>query len=321
MNTSYSIQPTPDQLISAALANEPMDLPVEYQPLADKESRSEIVATRLARNLGPLLGVPDPEGPFGERSWLIDYENLTLNEIGRGAPEPPPAVRRRLAQSEDDNSDGFQITGRFVYGKTPNFIVNASLNRYGPDTRAAVTLAGLNRLLEPQTELITETIQSESFQNLAPEQQLHAYSGMVFGAYRLQPLLVFRGVQARAMQRAMRGVQAITPKHMQDADFAQAELPERGNPAPLQPFDFDIFDGTAGHLAPLLPWSRPRAFSKTELIAMEMIKMLRQPGIWKYQMHFDVLTGQETICSIENPATITWGFSRRMLRILGIEPS
>ena len=322
MGTPYSIKPTPDQLISAALANEPVDLPVEYQPLSDKESRSEIVATRLARNIGPLVGVPDPEGPFGERSWLTEYEPLTLNEIARGAPEPPPIVRRRLAQSKGSKPDDFQVTGRFVYGKTPNTIVNASLNRYGPTTKAAVTLAGLNRLLEPQTELITKAMQSDLFQNLTSEQKLQAYSGMVFGAYRPQPFLIFRGVQVRTIQRATRGINLITPPHTQNADFAPAEIPERDNPTLIQPFDFDIFDDTAGHLAPLLPWlRRPLPPSKSEVIATEMIEALRAPGIWKYQAHFDHLTGQETVWSIENSTNITWTFSKKMQQILGLESS
>ena len=48
------------------------------------ENRAEVAAARLARKVGPLFGVPWPDGPFAGRTWVCDYAKITLSEIARG---------------------------------------------------------------------------------------------------------------------------------------------------------------------------------------------------------------------------------------------
>ena len=46
--------------------------------------RSDIVAARVARKVGPLFGIVWEQGPFG-CTWVCDFGAITLAEIARGA--------------------------------------------------------------------------------------------------------------------------------------------------------------------------------------------------------------------------------------------
>src|SRR5690606_41816722 len=95
------------------------------------------------------------------RSWVCDFTALTLAEIGRGAPSPDRSERSQLdnatagpdatAGLEAQPSDGWRWSGRAVWsprgGHLPGVLSNATLNRYGPDTKAGAVLAAANRLL------------------------------------------------------------------------------------------------------------------------------------------------------------------------------
>ena len=56
-------------------------MPVDYEHLSGKHPRAQVVPTHLAYNVGPLLGVPNPDRPFGEASWLSSFNDLTLEEL------------------------------------------------------------------------------------------------------------------------------------------------------------------------------------------------------------------------------------------------
>ena len=64
-------------------------LPAEIPEIP--ETRAGVVPARLARKVGPLFGVPWPNGPFGRLTWVSDYGRITLTEIARGAPLPTRA--------------------------------------------------------------------------------------------------------------------------------------------------------------------------------------------------------------------------------------
>ncbi|MGH3930999.1 MAG: hypothetical protein ACRDTF_13600, partial [Pseudonocardiaceae bacterium] len=94
-------------------------LPAEVPDIP--EARSGIVPARLARKLAPLFGVPWERGPFGSRTWVCDYNKITLSEIARGAPLPTrvQATRARTALSDEWTIiDRIAVTG--ADGSLPN---------------------------------------------------------------------------------------------------------------------------------------------------------------------------------------------------------
>ena len=93
--------------------------------------------------------------------------------------------------------------GRRDAAPTPGAITHATLNRYGPDTKAAVVLTGANRLLRDVTAAIASVCRSMADQGTAPEIRLAVWAGLVLEAFRGQPALVAAAVQAREIQRAL----------------------------------------------------------------------------------------------------------------------
>src|SRR5690606_15387843 len=119
--------------------------------------RADVVEVRVARKVAPLFGLASDIEPF-RRSWVCDFTALTLAEIGRGAPSPDRSERSQLdnatagpdatAGLEAQPSDGWRWSGRAVWsprgGHLPGVLSNATLNRYGPDTKAGAVLAAAN---------------------------------------------------------------------------------------------------------------------------------------------------------------------------------
>jgi hypothetical protein len=162
------------------------------------ETRSEVVAARLARKVAPLFGVPWAGSPF-DMTWVCDYTTVTLSEIARGAPQ--------AARADHPRSDApWTLTGRAVAttGRLPNEIAAATLNRFGPDTKAAVVLTAVNLLFEPVTAAITQavTVLDRECGDLPTRLRLAGWAAMVLEAFRSQPALFVAGIQARAIQRA-----------------------------------------------------------------------------------------------------------------------
>lgn len=277
MRTS-SIEQAPNELIDAALANEPIELPVDYRPLVDKRSKNERVATRIAQNVGPLLGVPYPHGPFGEASWLRPISEVTLQEVARGAPAPSSKTvkEQRIPTSPDSR---WEWVGDTIYGDTPNNIGAATTNKFGPEAKNAVILTGINRLLEPQTAAIDRAVRSDPFKKLSTEERLHAYVGMLFGVYRPQPFLVETGFAVRAMQRIL-GPTLHLPlsPSLKNTQFARCEFPSvEGTDRPILPFDLELIDKTGASVAFGLP-RRPRP----SIVIDSLVKAFRRHGgLWK----------------------------------------
>jgi hypothetical protein len=241
--------------------------------------RSEIVSARLARNVGPLFGVPNPEGPLGDISWVSDYETLTLLEIGRGAPLP--YKRDRGAVSDEELTDNtFVIRDRAVHGTPPEVIKNPTLHSFGPNTKGAVILAGINQLLKPIFIDLAEETRWLAFRELPPHDKLRAYGAMIVGTFIPQPFLFDAGLRARAIQRAHVGWQLPASPALNNVHFTSCEIATttKTDPPRRMPLDLHIVDRLL-EVAGLqhLPWN-PYTVMDRSLITAPLINLLRPIG-------------------------------------------
>lgn len=214
------------------------------------ETRSEIVPARLARKVGPLFGVPWDDGPFGHRTWVSDYSRITLSEIARGAPLP---TRGQSAGLSSTVGPEWQVVDRIgVPGANtplPNEIANATLNRFGPDTRAAVLLTAVNQLLGPVRRAVQEALVflvDEQGAPLAPDLRLAAWAVLIIETFRSQPALVAAGIGARAIQRELvMAWQLPRSRRLNGVSLTRCEISAPDRPvSPSQPFDLDVADAT-----------------------------------------------------------------------------
>lgn len=168
--------------------------------------RSAIIPSRVARKLAPLFGVVWDENPFG-RTWVCDYGTVTLAEIIRGAPIPGRAEQSALDAAAEPGIS-WKHAGRAVWtprrGPTPTALSNASINRYGPDTKAATVLTGVNVLLRDATGAIADVCRHMHATGTGSGIQYAVWAGLVLEVFRAQPALVMAGVQARAVQRSLK---------------------------------------------------------------------------------------------------------------------
>ena len=215
--------------------------------------RAEVVAGRLAQNVAPLFGVPWRDQEFN-RTWVCEYSALTLAEIARGAPLPLRNERRRDKQAGRKwHFIGAAVeAGQTDDGKDallPNEIVNATVNRFGPDTKAAVVLTAANQLFEPVTEAILDAM--AVIDRAAPPIRLRvaAWTGMILEAFRSQPALFAAAVRARAIQRAVTAQWTLPePRSHSLSPLARCEggvtegAPTSGEA--LRPVDFSVIDAT-----------------------------------------------------------------------------
>ncbi|WP_434740705.1 hypothetical protein [Micromonospora sp. SH-82] len=88
-------------------------------------------------------------------------------------------------------------------GTLPGALTNATLNRYGPNTKAAVVLAAANRMLQGPTEAVGVVCRHLTSTGCDAEVRLAVWAGLVLEVYRAQPALVVAAVQARQVQRSL----------------------------------------------------------------------------------------------------------------------
>ena len=257
-----------------------------------------------------MFGIVWEQGPFG-CTWVCDFGTITLAEIARGAPYPardvqaaldeqaPPAAAGREGGTPGSRSAGpaaWQLAGRAVWtprrAPTPGAITHATLNRYGPDTKAAVVLTGANRLLRDVTAAIASVCRSLAGQDAAPEIRLAVWAGLVLEAFRGQPALVAAAVQAREIQRAL-----TTPwgEHLwlrrlaasARCEFGAAGIAGRDGAAgaaadsPHRPTRFELIDGTLPLLRLPIPVTDGPLLSQAEIlddIANRWCRRLLQVG-------------------------------------------
>lgn len=223
-------------------------LPAVVPPIP--EVRAEIVPARLARKVAPLFGIPWPEGPFGARTWVSDYSRITLSEIGRGAPLPTRSQSVALGELP---AQGWRFVDRMAVAAKgvvlPNEIANATLNRFGPDTKAAVILTAANRLLEPVRAAVVEALgvlADDAGCPLAPAARLTGWAAMVTEVFRSQPALVAAAIRARTIQRQLCVTWELpTGPSAAAAPRTRCEIGAPVAPhAPSRPTTLDVVDDT-----------------------------------------------------------------------------
>ncbi|UKD57163.1 hypothetical protein L3Q65_10690 [Amycolatopsis sp. FU40] len=217
------------------------------------EKRSELVPARLARKVAPLFGVPAEQNPFRPLTWVCDFTAITVSEIARGAPLPTRAAAAELR--EEQHEGGWFVRDRAVLpgtrGALPNEIVAATMNRFGPDTKAAVVLTAANVLLGPAAEAVRTALamlRPADGRELPPVQWLAAWAATAIEIYRSQPALVSAALTARVIQRASLSAPRFP---LSPAVAAQARArceigavtAERGPDPVTRPRDLDFLDG------------------------------------------------------------------------------
>jgi hypothetical protein len=257
-----------------------------------------------------LFGIVWEQGPFG-CTWVCDFGTITLAEIARGAPHPARDVQAAMDEKAASATAGregsapgsryagpaaWQLAGRAVWtprrAPTPGAITHATLNRYGPDTKAAVVLTGANRLLHDVTAAIASVCRALADQGAAPEIRLAVWAGLVLEAFRGQPALAAAAVQAREIQRALTtpwgeylGLRGPTTSAR--CEFGAAGIAGRGvavgaaASSPHRPTRFELIDGTLPLLGLPIPVIDGPLLSQAEIlddIANRWCRRLLQVG-------------------------------------------
>ena len=165
--------------VSGRLVSSPY-LAVTPPSYIEPAARRRHTEARLARNVAVLLGVAVDRSPTG-RTWLAEYNALSIREIGRGAP----------TEVEAEDLD---------------VIPTATLHRYGPETKAALVLAGADRLfesIEPTMRDVLGVLGTCDDGRPYPDAlRATVWASLVADAYQAQPALFVAAVQARAVQKA-----------------------------------------------------------------------------------------------------------------------
>jgi hypothetical protein len=226
--------------------------PAEVPPT--EVSRSDMVEARVARKVAALFGVPTA-GSFG-RSWVCDYAALSLAELGRGAPYPTRDEQARLDGTRPTTGPPeWHWAGRAVWtlrrGPVPGMLSNATLNRFGPDTKAGAVLTGANRLLRGPTDAVAAVSRHLAAGDTDAQLRLAVWAGLVLEVYRGQPALVVAAVQARLVQRSLL---ARWGDHLDAHGLASTSAPSELDPrVPAEatstdgrwrPTSFDLIDAT-----------------------------------------------------------------------------
>lgn len=199
--------------------------------------RSALVAWRLARNIAPLFAIDLPDNSAGA-TWVCDYNTLTLAEIARGAPLPAreKGSHEVHGQTKSLPKGQWGLRGRALLkgdGEgTPTQptdnreIAPATLNRFGPDRKAAAVLIGADTLLRGALPAMEEVIRTlgvrEHGGQVAPRVRVMIWAALVHELYRSQPALFAAAVQARRIQRAL--TTGWSPMLSEGLDVARCEF-------------------------------------------------------------------------------------------------
>lgn len=293
------------------------------------ETRTEIVPARLARKIAPLFGVPWADSPFGDHTWVSDFGQITLSEIARGAPLP---TRSRAGTLVDRGGDSWElvdrvgITGRS--GSLPNEIANATLNRFGPDTKAAVILTAVNRLLDPIRQAVDEVapmLVGDRGAPLSPGLRLAGWAALMIEAFRSQPALFAAGIRSRAIQRQL-AVTWDVPRAPSAAaiPLTRCEISAVDVPvAPSRPRDLEVVDATIGALGVLdgagsAPLARSQLHEET---VGQLLFRLLAVGTLQDASHLwlsERAPGSLAVEALVPPTSLVDRFVRQTLRSTGI---
>lgn len=166
-----------------------------------------LMELRIARKVAALSGVAGDPGSSDDagrgRAWLVDYRELTTTEITLGGPVIP----------HQDSPDGGlffrpeKATRRFrhVDGEDVDFapIPNVAVQAYGPDTKAALVLTGVNRVLAPVASAARRALEDISRMVDSPSLAVAVGLCLLQEVFAAQPMLVRNGVRAAQIQRAL----------------------------------------------------------------------------------------------------------------------
>ncbi len=189
-------------------------------PAAVITPRGRLMELRIARKVAAMCGIAGPADSSDDagrgRAWLSDYHMLTTTELAMGGPvrQPPDGGQRPDGGVFDRDGRRF----RHVDGDDVDFmpIPNVTLRDYGPDTKAALILTGVNKVLEPVTQAITEALADIREQVDAPILLVAVGQCLLQEAFAAQPILMLHGIQASQIQRALRLPESIV-RHCEDA--------------------------------------------------------------------------------------------------------
>lgn len=308
-------------------------LPAEVPAIP--EARAEIVAARLARKVAPLFGVPWPDSardpsPLGPVTWVTDFTRVTLSEIARGAPLPTRAQSAELVDRVPDGH-GWALVERVGVtarqASLPAEIANATLNRYGPDTKAAVVLVAVNRLLEPLRAALTAAIPflvQDDGEQIPPGPRLAAWASVVVEVFRSQPALVAAGIRARAIQRPL--VEAWDVPLGASAAGEPITRCEISGPRTeqLRPDRLELVDDTLADLLLLPAQDGPVVAARQhEVVVGQLLRRLLDVGTLRDASHLWISArgpGQLVMEALFTPASIADRFVDQALRsVLGDE--
>lgn len=148
----------------------------------------EATADRLARHVAVLFGVDVPNNPAGQ-TWVADYERLRVKEIAQGA----------LTANRDESQASLSDAAPLL-----DVIAMATLQRYGPDNKAALVLAGCEVLFNSVLPIFRDVLGiigiSSDTEPVATTTILAAWSLLVAEMVRTQPALAAAAIKARAIQ-------------------------------------------------------------------------------------------------------------------------
>ncbi|QCV96502.1 hypothetical protein [Acidipropionibacterium acidipropionici] len=150
----------------------------------------EATAVRLARHVAVLFGVDVPDNPAG-RTWVADFQRVRVNEIGQGALSPDRSQPRGPARADQAALDT---------------IASGTLQKYGPDNKAALILAGSETLFEQVRAVMDEVLGvvaiSEDGKPCSPVTVMAAWALLIADVMRAQPVLTAAAIKARSVQAA-----------------------------------------------------------------------------------------------------------------------
>jgi hypothetical protein len=171
---------------------------------------------RIARKVAALSGIagpPDGSDDAGRGlTWFSDYRALTTTELSLGgtvlASAPPPDEAVVDAGMFRRSGSAFAA----VDGPGPTPLSSVTLQDYGPDTKAALVLTGVNVVLRPVVDALLEVL-ADLRRRIDDECLLVAVTQTLLQeVFEAQPLLFLHGIQASRIQRALSlsdGVQSL----------------------------------------------------------------------------------------------------------------
>jgi hypothetical protein len=294
------------------------------------EARAELVPARIARKVAPLFGVAWPGGPFGAQSWVSDYGKITLSEIARGAPLPTRSQAARLATEGDRD---WQLVDRVAVTRgpasLPHEIANATLNRFGPDTKAAVVLTAANRLLGPVTEAIEAALPfviGKDSALLPVSLRIATWAGLLLEVFRSQPALVAAGIRARTIQRELVTWTVPLAAGLDGFPLTRCEIgtnPEPDGDVPGSPRALDVADQTFAALQLSPGWQQPPSEPDGRLLDDAVDLLLRRllaigtPNDASHLWLSEREPGQLVLEAHVPPTPIVDLFVRQAVRMLG----